>query len=241
MKDTKSRRVDDESSQKYYNPDARLVDWFAKRLILEQERKRSKGKGKTRDKPSNRIYKELKDSGARKAEILDKIIFPAMTDLIYFFEAIEMSPTLKNLFEKDVKKLLDTRFSKRSAEFPNLSMRFSTSIQFKNNNLFRLLSNALSLDFGESGIEHDTRNFRLGLLYQIQGLILDIMDGVFSKEYDFHSQISKSALQDYNRAVGWLAFIAKSVSDEKIEQYDKSIGFMPITYSNKGNLSTLKL
>jgi|GEM_PF-6791593 len=235
-KDTKSTQKADDLEIIYYNPDSRMVEWFRKRLILEQEKKRHRNNG---SKPSNKFHKEMKESAARKVEILDKVVFPAMTDLMYFFEALEVSSDLKQLFEKDVKKLLDARFTNKMSDLAS-DARFQSFYRFRNNNLYRLLSNILSLDFGETGIEIDTKNFRIGLLYQLQCLILDSMDGILEEEYGFFSQVSKSAMKDYRSAVGWLAFIAKSISDDSID-YDRKIGFVPITYSTRGSLPTLKL
>lgn len=238
-KDTKFTHKAEKLDQIYYNPDQRLVDWFRKRLVLEQEKRQFKDPKKRGQKPSNKFHKNMKESGARKVEVLDKVVFPSMANLMYFFEAIEMNSELKYLFDKDVKKLLDTRFSHRAAHSVS-DMRFQSYWQFRDNNLYRLLSYVLSLDFGEKEQKIDTKNFRIALLYQIQCLILDIMDGILQKEYGFFTQISKSALEDYRRAAGWLAFITQSIPDEK-EDYDRKIGFTPITYATKGQLSQLRL
>lgn len=238
-KDTKITHIAENSDQIYYNPDQRLVDWFRKRLELEQEKRQFKDPKKRGQKPSNKFHKNMKESAARKVDVLDKIVFPSMANLMYFFEAIEISPDLKRLFEKDVKKLLDPKDTHRAAHSVS-DMRFQSHWEFRDNNLYRLLENALSLDFGEKGIKIDTKNFRIALLYQLQCLILDSMDRLLQEEYGFFTQISQSALEDYRKAVGWLAFITKSTPDVK-EDHDRKIGFTPITYATRGNLSQLKL
>ena len=223
------------SIPKFHNPHPDLIDWFQKRLILEHERKDFIQKG---EKPTNSFHNRLKSSGARKTELLDELIFPAMTNLIFFFEALEISPTLKKLFEKDLIKLLDPRFVKGDVKSREMGMNTSGYYAFRWNNFTRLVSNAVSLDVGTKKAPID--NFRISLIYQLQGIIRYEVGRLTEREYGWSGQITKSVTEDIDKVMGWLAFLAKSVSEQADKEPDRVIGFGPITYSNKGPLSQLR-
>ena len=50
-------------------------------------------------------------------------------------------------------------------------------------------------------------------------------------------QVAKSAMKDFDSTMGWLAFAAKSISDDVDKDPDRAIGFAPITYSNRSGVS----
>ncbi len=232
LEDTQNTHKEGILIPKYSNPHPDLIDWFQKRLTLEHERKEFAEKGQ---KPTNSFHNKIKSSGARKAEFLDEIIFPSMTNLIYFLEALEISPKLKKLFEKDLIKLLDPRFVKDNARGAEMGMNFSSHV-FRWNNLARLVSNAVSLNYTTEKEEEKVKNFRIALLYQIQSIIRDEVDYIFRKQFGYMGQVAKSAMKDFDSTMGWLAFAAKSISDEVDKEPDRAIGFAPITYSNKSGV-----
>ncbi len=218
---------------KYSNPHPDLIDWFQKRLTLEHERKEFAEKGQ---KPTKSFHSKIKSSGARKAEFLDEIIFPSMANLIYFLEALEISPTLKKLFEKDLIKLLDPRFVKYEAKGMEMGMNMSSYV-FRWNNLARLVSKAVSLNYTTDKEEKSVKNFRIALIYQLQTIIRDEVKYIFEKQFGYMSQVTKSAMKDFGNTIGWLALAAKSISEEFEKEPDRAIGFAPITYSNRSGLS----
>jgi len=230
--DTQNTHKEEILIPKYSNPHPDLIDWFQKRLALEHERKEFAEKGQ---KPTKSFHNKIKSSGARKAEFLDEIIFPSMTNLIYFLEALEISPKLKKLFEKDLIKLLDPRFVKDNARGAEMGMNFS-SYAFRWNNLARLVSKAVSLNYTTGKEEKTVKNFRIALLYQIQSIIRDEVDYIFRKQFGYMGQVTKSAMKDFDSTMGWLAFAAKSISDEVDNEPDRVIGFAPITYSNRSGV-----
>jgi len=187
-------------------------------------------------KPTKSFHSKIKSSGARKAEFLDEIIFPSMANLIYFLEALEISPTLKKLFEKDLIKLLDPRFVKDEAKGMEMGMNFS-SYAFRWNNLARLVSKAVSLNYTTDKEEKSVKNFRIALIYQLQTIIRDEVYYIFKKQFGFMGQVTKSATKDFDNTIGWLALAAKSISEEFDKEPDRAIGFAPITYSNRSGLS----
>lgn len=232
--DTQNTHEEEIIIPKYYGPHSDLTEWFRKRLILEHQRKEFSKKGQ---KPTESFHNKIKSSGARKAEFLDEIIFPSMANLIYFFEALEISPSLKKLFEKDLIKLLDPRFSKKHAKQSEMGLNIS-SWAFRWNSFARLVSNALSLDMGTNKIL--IRNFRVALIYQIQTIIRDEIKKLLTHQYGITGQITKAALNDFESTMGWLALLAKSISDEADKESDRVMGFAPISYSNKGETSRLR-
>ena len=234
--DTQNTHEEEIPIPKYHNPHPDLIDWFQKRLTLEHERKEFAEKDQ---KPTKSFHNKIKSSGARKAEFLDEIIFPSMVNLIYFLEALEISPKLKKLFEKDLIKLLDPRFVKDEARSIEMGMNFSSYV-FRWNNFARLVSKAVSLDYTTKKEEETVKNFRVALLYQLQTIIRDEVRYIFEKQFGFNGQVTKSALKDFGNTIGWLALAAKSISDEVDKEPDRAIGFAPITYSNKSGLSSLR-
>lgn len=238
-KDTENTNEVKKKPPKYYNPDSSLTSWFQKRYELEKK-KRDFEENKTEgDKLPNSFYKELKESAARKFEILDKIVFPSMANLVYFLEALEISPTLKNLFEKDLIKLLDPRFVKDDAKTRDMGMN-SSSYVFRWNNLARLVSKAVSINNVRR--RGDTiKDFRVALLYQLQSIINDEVSHILERNYGFSGQITKSAMKDFGNTLGWFALLAKSVSEEADQDPDRALGFAPITYSNRSGLANLRI
>jgi hypothetical protein len=74
-------------------------------------------------------------------------------------------------------------------------------------------------------------DFRIGLMYQMINVIGDRVDILLNQEYG-GNQIWKSFWEDYRRMLGWLALLTRSVKEEP-KEYDRKIGFLPISYSNR--------
>lgn len=236
-KDTDITHEGKNLNPKYFHPDEDLVNWFKERLKLIQKKKEFQLKKDAGEKLPNSFYKKMKASGARKTEILDKIVFPSMANLIYFFEAITISPSLQNLFEKDIKNLLDPRFTKDFAKSSGSSL-VTASHQFRKNSMARLISNALSLKTEKK--EKMFKSFKIALLFQLQSIIRDNVEMLLQEEYTSESQITKSASEDFDNTIGWLAFLARSLSDDIDKEGERQIG-LPIQLSGEKSKLTLKL
>ena len=157
------------------------------------------------------------------------MIFPALANLTYFFEAMSTSTRLSNAFEDELKEILDPRKSKSASQLIG-GMRMS-SIQFQRNNMTRLITAMLDIPMKNYVVGKPVGDFRIGLMYQILNVIGDKMDGLISHEYSMN-QIWKSFWDDYQRMQGWLALLTRTCSDEPRE-YDRKLGFQPIWLSNK--------
>jgi len=181
--------------------------------------------------------KKIRESDRMKVYILDKFIFQSMANLIYFFEAIASSRRLSEAFEDEIAELLDPGRAREAAEFSGGGMRFN-SMQFRSNNLARLIIAMLSIHQDRSDSRKPTTDFRVGLMYQIQNIIGDMMDSLLSNEFSTN-QIWKSAMDDYSRMKGWLALLASSTEDYRGE-YDRRIGFSSIWWSNKADIHEIE-
>ncbi len=234
MKSTKSTHKTISKFPKYSQPDEELVSWFHERLELEKEKTQFQPRIKGGGKLPISLQKKLNRSAARKTELLDDVIFRSLANLIYFFEVQSRAPRLRKLFEKDVIDLLDPRFVDKNVE--NMSMGLNTtSYAFRTNSLSRLISTALAID--DRNIKNGTivKDFRIALLFQLQMIIRDYVDRVFSIEFGFSNQIAKSAKIDFDKTVGWLALIAKSSSEDSEKELDRTMGFEPIWHSTKSD------
>lgn len=240
MKSTKITHKASSKETKYYKPDEALVRWFSERLEFEKERKQLQSRKKAGGKLPNSFQKKLNNSSARKADILSDIVFPSMANLIYFFEAITMSPQLDKIFEKDLIDLLDPRSTKKAAEWRSESSTPQTSFIFRRNNFARLISAIVMVDRFMLEDGKPVKDFRISLLYQMMSIINDKMRAFFESEYGYVNQITKSALTNFQDILGWLALAASVTDDNSNKIPDRDIGFSHIRSSNKANLRNLQ-
>jgi len=219
MKDNKSGHEAKNKSPKYYNPDSALIDWFQQRLELEEERSIfSKVKAKAGKKLPNTFNSKIKESAAKKSLLLDKIIFPSMTNLIYFFECVNSTPKMKELFERDLINLLDLRKVKDSVELADQGGK-PWIHTFEENNFSRLILNVVSLDSEWK----DKIDFRVAVLYQLQLIINAKVERLMKNEFGSEGQIAKSSKEDFDNVVGWLAMMAKSIPDDLEKDSNRKI------------------
>lgn len=215
-------------NEKSYIPDETLVNFIQDWLHLHKKRAALTLAGKELSEEEKNRIREL---DRMKVYVLDTFIFPAMANLIYFFEATAASQRFSEAFDDDIEELLDPRKVKSAATFGGNRMRFS-SMQFRTNNLARLITAMLGIHKNRVGMKQPITNFRVGLIYQLQNIIGDVMDDLISNEFSFGNQIWKSACEDYDRMMGWLGLLARSV-EEHPGEYDRKIGFWPIWLSDK--------
>ena len=220
-----------------YNPDETLVRFIQEWLRLHKMRETMVKEGKDL---SDEDKKKIRESDRMKVYILDNILFPSMANLIYFFEATASSKRLSDAFGDEVAELLDPRKAKEAAQFSANNMRFS-GMQFRRNNLARLIIAILAIHENKNKTKDKTptTDFRVGLMYQIQNIVGDMMDRLIADEFSFGNQIWRSAIEDYGRMKGWLALLARS--SEEHHKYDRKIGFSSIWWSNKASMAKVEI
>ena len=220
------------NGSKSYIPDESLVSFIQEWLQIHKKRAKLAKEG---EDITDEEKKRIRELDRMKVYHLDNTIFPAMANLVYFFEAIGSSKVLSEGFEDEVIELVSPGNVKSASRMSGDSMRFS-SMQFRRNNLARLIIAILSTPRTKE--KTPPSKFRISLMYQLQNIIGDEMEQMILDEYSF-SQIWKSAIEDYGRMKGWLALLARSTEDYK-EESNRNLGFLPIWLSNKAGISQME-
>lgn len=99
-------RGTEEHKAKYYGPHKALIDYAHRRLKLDETMKKIDEAG---EEFSVEINSQERSLRTEKVRILDEIVFPAMADLVFFFEAIARNEDLQSRFKSDVEELLGVR------------------------------------------------------------------------------------------------------------------------------------
>lgn len=215
------------SEEKSYVPDESLVLFVQNWLRMHKKREEVTKEGK---ELSSNEKQDIRNLDKAKVDILDNVIFPSFANLIYFFEAVAGSNRMFNAFQDELEELLDPRKAKSAAEISGHEMRMS-SMQFRRNNLARLVDSALAIPIRNYSNRQAVDDFRIGLMYQLFKIIGDYMDLLLSHEYST-SQIWLSFIDDYKKMQGWLALLSRSVK-ESPKEFDRKMGFEPIWFSNR--------
>lgn len=234
MKNKNLKQSNSIGEGKSYIPDETIVNFIQGWLQLHKKKAVLAKDGK---ELSEEDKKKIREFDRMKVYILDKFIFQSMANLIYFFEAIASSRRLSEAFEDEIAELLDPGRTREAAEFSGNNMRFN-SMQFRSNNLARLIIAMLGIHQDRSDNRKPATDFRVGLMYQIQNIIGDMMDSLLSNEFSTN-QIWRSAMDDYSRMKGWLALLARSIEDYRDEN-DRKIGFSSIWWSNKASIQEME-
>jgi hypothetical protein len=235
MKTRQLKQVQSLNGKKSYIPNEALVNFIQDWLHYHKKKDVLTKEGKELTKEDRAKLDELR---RMKPYVLDNVIFPAMANLTYFFEALAVSKKLTEAFDDDVIELLDPSRAADAAKFSGNDMRMS-SIRFRNNNLARLVMSMVSIHYDSSNPKKRLTDFRVGILYQLLNIVGDAMDDLLSTEFSFN-QVWRSAYEDYTRMKGWLALLAISVEPPP-KEYDRVIGFTPIWYSSKADLASYSL
>ena len=220
------------NATKSYVPDESLVSFIQEWLRIHKRRDKLAKEGTD---ITSEEKKRIRKLARMKVYHLDNTIFPAMANLVYFFEAIGSSKMLSDGFEDEVIELLTPGNVKTAIRASGNGMRMS-SMQFRRNNLARLIIAILNTPRTKEQLPPS--KFRISLMYQLQNIVGDQMDEMIMQEYSI-GQIWKSAMDDYGRMQGWLALLARSTEDDK-EDHDRHLGFLPIWLSNKAGISELE-
>jgi len=226
MKKSKIKGVQVINDEKSYIPDEKLVEFLQEWLQIHKKRDQLTQEGK---ELSSEDKKRLRELDRMKVYYLDNFIFPSMANLTYFFEAMAASPRFSTGFEDELEELLDPRKAKSAASVSS-GMRMS-SMQFRRNNLARLVSAAIDIPMEKYPRGEPITDFRIGLIYQILNVVGDNMDSLLSHEHSM-SQIWHSFFDDYRKMQGWLALITKSMKESE-KEFDRKMGFEPIWFGNR--------
>lgn len=232
IKKSKIKGVQKIGGDKSYIPEDTLVNFIQEWLQIHKKRETLTLEGKRLSKSEEERIREL---DRMKVHVIDNIIFPAMANLTYFFEAMAASTRMSIAFEDELAEILDARKSKDAAHFSG-EMRFS-SIQFRENNFARLVMAMLSIPMKKYPENGSIDDFRIGLMYQMVNVIGDSADRLLGQEYRMN-RIWKSFWEDYSRMLGWIALLTRSLKEEPRE-YDRKIGFSSIFLSSKGAINEM--
>jgi len=142
----------------------------------------------------------------QKSKILDKM-FQSWADLIYFLESIAENAELQEVFEDDLKELFEV---KPDYKVKQLSPLFGVEVGG-----MRIQETAFARFIFASLIPHedDSENFRLKLLHTLQNIVYAKAWWILTRTIDPHDIITKSALEDLQKAFEWTYHISKSTKD----------------------------
>lgn len=157
---------------------------------------REKGLSPQEEKELLTIRKKLLSLKNTKREILDEVLFPAMADLTFFFEAVAQSPQLQENFASDIIQLLGIR--RNSPSNDNYAFMFRRLIW--------------SIFFPSEPREND---FSLRLANQLQQIIYNKMKRPLYKFFKENSEPKNMVLLDIERVKAWTELIAHTVNDEQ--------------------------
>ena len=187
---------------KHYTPNPHLVDYF--KDVLQQNKfiksKRQENAGESQE--------DNKNLPRMKIHYLDKHIFQAMADLMFFFQTIAEYKELQEVYEEDIKDLLGIRRAK-----PNeLPYGFV---------FVELISVILSLRTREykylNEDEIDTlkikKDYKLKLTYKLQEIVFEKLQQYLTHVFD-NLDAQKAVEDDLSRVLGWVGMLASGVSDE---------------------------
>jgi hypothetical protein len=182
------KRVAEETMRKCFDPDSRLVGYLKERLQLTKQMDELDAAQIEFPPEVDARDKSLR---TKKVRVLNDIVFQAMADVTFFFEAIALHPELKERLDSDVKDLLGVKH--------NSSQDYGFMI-------LNLLQSILIVNHDKKGkIERD--DFRLQLNNKLQGIIMDkarqFLPIVFKNDKAEHI-----VWDDLARAWAWTAMLA---------------------------------
>jgi hypothetical protein len=193
-----SEQMAEEDKTKYYSPNEALIDYTYKRLKLNETMKRVH---EASEEFSVEINSQDRSLRTEKVRILDEIVFPAMADLVFFFEAITRDEDLQVRIRNDIEDLLGIRHN----ESQTYGFMFS-----------RLLRSILAIGVAEAEeTTHKSKyDFQLRLNHILQGIVLDKV-----RQYlpdIFKLQEARIAVKDdIRRAWAWTGTLAYNIAEKK--------------------------
>ena len=142
----------------------------------------------------------------QKVRILDKL-FQSTADLVYFLEQIADNPNLQQVFEDDLKELFEVKPEHVTKQLSPLFGIELGGIRIQETLFSRLVFSSI--------IPHEINyeNFRVKLLHDLQSIVFAKMWFILTKRFSPFDIVTKSALEDLEKALGWTHFHSKSVHD----------------------------
>ena len=205
-----------ENDYKKITPNKRLREFITQYIEINEKKESLKVRGQ---EITDNDKQTLKNLSRKKVDILDTVVFPALADLTYFFEATAANPTMEKAFRKDLIEILDTRKGEHI-----INVGGSSALKwplFKRNNFARLVRAALNIGHNPNVAELD--DFRLMIMYHIMETIGDRMGRIIS----FHRRnMHDMYMEDYKRMRTWFAMMGESaVNPEDKGRYSRMLGF----------------
>lgn len=153
-------------------------------LLLNEQEEKARGRKRYLDK--------------EKVKVLDKLIFPSMANLSYFFRCLTIYPQLREVFEDDVKDLLGVK--RNNPQENNYGFIF-----------FDLLRSILLI--GEEirvGERDYDKGFRLRLNQVLQEIVWAKVDVSLANVFK-NPSAQRVVADDFNRVWAWTRMLAESV------------------------------
>jgi len=149
-----SERDVEESGKKCFTPDSGLIEYLKERLQLDKQMNELDA---ARIEFSPEVDADDRKLRTKKVRVLNDIVFRAMANLTFFFEAIALHPELKERLDSDVKDLLGVKHNSSQA-FGFMILKLLHSILIVNQDK-------------KEKVERD--DFRLQLNNKLQGIVMD--------------------------------------------------------------------
>jgi len=201
--------------QKYFKTNPTLADYLREKIAIETNREQF---GQLGEKSSKEFDERVKKNNRMKTHVLDKIIFPSMVNLTFFFSIMAKNHNLRLLFDDDIKELLGIKRNEPvTTEYGFMfeylintmliwGLNVSPTPEYKNKR--------------DREKDNDKKNFRIRLIHILQ-LIVEVNMQFLNPHYLPHSMYSYELIrQDIRRALAWTGLLAGNADDEYYLQVD---------------------
>ena len=186
--------------QKGYQPSKKLIQLVEEKLQLLKSGKSSKSWDK------------------KKFDFLEKL-FQSYADMIYFLESTAEHPELHEVFKKDLLDFFDMRSVRQAPQLHTLFGPHISGIRLNETAFTRLIfASIVPHEYSE---EKPFEEYRLKLLDTLQAIVYAKMWFVLNNTFGVQKQVTKSALNDLENALGWTAMVGKAEveKDHKPKRY----------------------
>jgi len=184
-----------------------LTGYIKEKLNIGKE----KEKLKESDVPEE-LKKRIRNNDRMKLHILNRVLFPSMANLTFFFECIAKNYKLRLLFEDDIKELLGIRrYDPRSKYY---AFMFDDLISA----MLVWGLNVPTIPTYDSERERekdcDRKNFRIRLINILQQIVQSNVQSLSSKYIPSTSNSNFLVGSDMGRALGWTDILAGHVEED---------------------------
>jgi hypothetical protein len=205
-----TRQAKATSTSECYKPSPTLVNYVQKKL--HAERKKREGRG-----AAGEVDKELRLLDRSKNYTLNNIVFPSMANVVYFLEEVSKNPELQELFDDDLKDLLEIRIPQHLADKGhNIVLRRLIEA------LVDWMEQPIIKSTGERDEEKMSRarnsNIRLAFMRIIQMVIYYKARSL--SLHEISAEMSNRIIdQDFGRAWMWTNMFARKVEEDELEPH----------------------